>query len=270
MGYFLPAQSPPKHAYDASRIVATNPASSRTHTDPTRQPAPSRLPYDTKQVFYYGFRYYDAVTGRWPSRDPIGEFWGGANLYGFIGNQPVNHYDYLGLAVGDGCGCDADGNELKIVADDAGRECCEHLTEIVSIDSEHGVVGHTALNVPNGRGGRHRTGHAPSGGSTRVIGQAWWNDNTFPGRIRNDSDLNPDTSFQYVACPASVSELMQSIRDNIDNDYGTSNENARNCTGWACERVDDAGFTPPLPPDQRRNHPNDIPDRPRTLPRAVR
>jgi RHS repeat-associated protein len=28
-------------------------------------------------MFYYGFRYYDPVTGRWPSRDPIGEwsFW---------------------------------------------------------------------------------------------------------------------------------------------------------------------------------------------------
>ena len=24
-------------------------------------------------MFYYGFRYYDPVTGRWPSRDPLGE-----------------------------------------------------------------------------------------------------------------------------------------------------------------------------------------------------
>jgi RHS repeat-associated protein len=24
-------------------------------------------------MFYYGFRYYDPETGRWPSRDPIGE-----------------------------------------------------------------------------------------------------------------------------------------------------------------------------------------------------
>ena len=33
----------------------------------------SKSNYDTKQVFYYGFRYYDPVTGRWPNRDPIGE-----------------------------------------------------------------------------------------------------------------------------------------------------------------------------------------------------
>jgi hypothetical protein len=32
----------------------------------------------------------------WPSRDPIGER-GGRNLYGFVGNNGVNRWDYLGL-----------------------------------------------------------------------------------------------------------------------------------------------------------------------------
>ena len=45
---------------------------------------------------YYGYRYYDPVTGRWPSRDPIGED-GGENLYGFISNDGINYFDYLGL-----------------------------------------------------------------------------------------------------------------------------------------------------------------------------
>ena len=45
---------------------------------------------------YYGYRYYDPQTGRWPSRDPIGER-GGMNLYGFVGNDAVNRWDYLGL-----------------------------------------------------------------------------------------------------------------------------------------------------------------------------
>ena len=48
-------------------------------------------------LFYYGFRYYDPVTGRWPNRDPIGER-GGLNLYGMVGNNPVNLWDYLGMA----------------------------------------------------------------------------------------------------------------------------------------------------------------------------
>lgn len=47
-------------------------------------------------VAYYGYRYYDPVTGRWPSMDPIGER-GGVNLYGFVGNDGVNRLDLLGL-----------------------------------------------------------------------------------------------------------------------------------------------------------------------------
>jgi uncharacterized protein RhaS with RHS repeats len=47
-------------------------------------------------VTYYQYRYYDPVTGRWPSRDPIGER-GGVNLYSFVGNDGVNWWDPLGL-----------------------------------------------------------------------------------------------------------------------------------------------------------------------------
>lgn len=60
----------------------------------------------------YGFRYYGPVTGRWPSRDPIGER-GGVNLYGFVGNNPIDFIDVLGLrddecdVVGERIGCKA-------------------------------------------------------------------------------------------------------------------------------------------------------------------
>ncbi len=47
------------------------------------------------QVVYYGYRYYDPVTGRWPSRDPIKER-GGLNLYGFVNNKAVGFVDVLG------------------------------------------------------------------------------------------------------------------------------------------------------------------------------
>ncbi len=39
---------------------------------------------------------YDPTEGRWLSRDPIGER-GGINLYGYVGNGPVNYYDPSGL-----------------------------------------------------------------------------------------------------------------------------------------------------------------------------
>lgn len=42
------------------------------------------------------FRAYDAGLGRWISSDPIAED-GGLNLYGYVGNDPVNGWDPLGL-----------------------------------------------------------------------------------------------------------------------------------------------------------------------------
>ena len=45
---------------------------------------------------YYGYRYYDPLTGRWPSRDPIGER-GESNLYSILRNNALNKADYLGL-----------------------------------------------------------------------------------------------------------------------------------------------------------------------------
>ena len=44
----------------------------------------------------YTFRPYNPLDGRFLSRDPIGEQ-GGLNLYGFVGNDPVNVIDSLGL-----------------------------------------------------------------------------------------------------------------------------------------------------------------------------
>ena len=50
-------------------------------------------------MYYYGYRYYDPVTGRWPSRDPIEEE-GGTNLYGFVLNNPNLFHDVLGRQPG--------------------------------------------------------------------------------------------------------------------------------------------------------------------------
>ncbi len=66
---------------------------------------------DESDLLYYGFRYYDPNTGRWPSRDPIGEK-GGLNLYGMVGNDAVNNFDLFGhrgfldgLKAATGLGC---------------------------------------------------------------------------------------------------------------------------------------------------------------------
>ena len=89
-----------------------NPSDSGPATPPKRPPPPTpvntcnrfssnNLQQDAHaakraHVAYYGYRYYDPLTGRWPSRDPIGEK-GGLNLYGFVGNSECNRVDLLGL-----------------------------------------------------------------------------------------------------------------------------------------------------------------------------
>jgi len=62
-------------------------------------------------VTYYTYRYYDPVTGRWPTRDPIEER-GGVNLYRFGPNSPTSGYDYLGAWWGQG---DNDGSITDVL-----------------------------------------------------------------------------------------------------------------------------------------------------------
>lgn len=47
---------------------------------------------DESDLLYYGYRYYNASTGRWLSRDPIEEQ-GGQNLYAFCYNNGINRID---------------------------------------------------------------------------------------------------------------------------------------------------------------------------------
>ncbi|QTN31241.1 RHS repeat-associated core domain-containing protein [Akkermansiaceae bacterium] len=77
----------------------------------------STKPLDAETgLYYYGYRYYDPVTGRWPSRDPIGER-GGLNLYGFVENDGVNYLDRLGLIE---CPVNCSGAKLGVMKGELG------------------------------------------------------------------------------------------------------------------------------------------------------
>ncbi len=81
------------YEYDAfgNTTVATKP---KANLFPYRF---STKPLDaTSGLYYYGYRWYDSLTGRWPSRDPIEEE-GGLNLYGCVSNGAINTIDVLGL-----------------------------------------------------------------------------------------------------------------------------------------------------------------------------
>ena len=47
-------------------------------------------------LVYYNYRYYNPTTGKWLSRDHLGEN-SEINLYGFAFRQPINFFDKLGL-----------------------------------------------------------------------------------------------------------------------------------------------------------------------------
>jgi len=50
-------------------------------------------------LYYYRARWYDPAVGRFPSEDPIGFAGGEANVYRYVGNNPINSTDPLGEGV---------------------------------------------------------------------------------------------------------------------------------------------------------------------------
>jgi RHS repeat-associated protein len=68
-------------------------------TNPGFQPfgfAGSLLDNDTK-LTRFGARDYDAETGRWTAKDPLGFAAGDSNLYAYVGSSPQNWVDASGL-----------------------------------------------------------------------------------------------------------------------------------------------------------------------------
>jgi len=58
--------------------------------------------YDTDtKLTRFGYRDYDAYTGKWTAKDPIGFDGGDSNLYGYVLGDPVNLIDPWGLSQAD-------------------------------------------------------------------------------------------------------------------------------------------------------------------------
>ena len=108
-------KNPSSYFYDATTVAATSGSPASTY-------AQRRITQHHKAktgLYYYGYRYYDPVTGRWPSRDPLGDeafllsFTKGKNeeeveayrvetynnLYAFVKNTPITSQDYKGLKI---------------------------------------------------------------------------------------------------------------------------------------------------------------------------
>ncbi len=219
-------------------------------------------------MYSYGYRYYLPGIGRWPSRDPIWER-GGRNVYAMCSNRSISLVDRLGLDapghVGGGDRTPTDG--YSSCTDDAGRNCCCNAIQEVELRSSDG---HSFLSMPNGVG----YGHYPVGNKW----QASWVFGSSPGEVPgHDGSTNPDdgthnpphdydpeATKKYKACPETLSKLQSSIDNHRKDPYTAGNIAARNCTGWACSRLEDSGIKPPFAGNSPGLHPSDM--HPHTIP----
>jgi len=78
------------HRWNAHPRQTNGPANKAFHAVVLHTTAPG--------VPLYGYRHLSTELGRWVNRDPMWEA-GGVNLYGFVGNKPVNDSDLLGFLI---------------------------------------------------------------------------------------------------------------------------------------------------------------------------
>ncbi len=182
--------------------------------------------YVQQAVLYdYRNRMYWPSAGRFLQTDSLRFDAGDVNLCRYVSNNPVNAWDPFGL---------------KECTDDAGIKCCCDNIQDVNLENyTNGTsIPHTFLQTPFGSWGFYpRWNQAPLS----------------PGQVKNDGNhpKNPGGKT-YKACPGSVDKLKNSISQNQGGwsqpyDVRNSPFGGRNCSGWACDRLQDAGFKPPLP-----------------------
>ena len=200
---------------------------------------------DDLNWYYYGFRYYDPTTGRWPNRDPIEEQ-GGLNLYAFVGNDGVNAWDQLGLRPRGrsrsrgGPSCCGDSEY------DPSIECCENDSVVAKVTiwvckrplrfrgrelPQCGPLSHSYVatkdpaTTPAREMQSNRFGKQPrAGGEGGIIG---------PGYVvpePTDFTTNPDDCKEREVCPAE--------RERLTTEGKTSDgyfmfSPIHNCHGWA-------------------------------------
>ena len=119
---------------------------------------------DTKLV-HFGARDYDPETGRWMQRDPILFGGGQANLYAYVGNDPVNLTDPTGLlstqefllCLANPAGCMASLN--------AGNTANRDLRRLYGVPDPKGAFGSDHSSGPPG---------VPDGGTANAILHCTW------------------------------------------------------------------------------------------------
>ena len=174
------------------------------------------------------YRAYNPVLGRWINRDPIGEK-GGLDLYAYVRDNPVDLTDFFGL-------CPSGQS-----ADDAGACCCACDMQTVKflfrpLKFSPFDSGHSQVMLPSGP-----SGFGPAGSGWQIL----YGPGVGPPYSDSPSET-PRTAKSYKVCPSTLKKLQNSINMHSNDNYSLLNVFGNNCTGWACDRLSDAGLNPPV------------------------
>ena len=129
----------------------------------------------------------------------------------------------------------------KLVKDSAGVECCNIDLKTIELRTDiagpKDVVGHTFLSTPAGTVGYYPLtskvkphSYPTAAGATEGVAM---DDSTRP--------FIPKRTISYRLCPKSLKKLYNSIAAHGRGKFHAGNLPARNCVGWACQRLEDAG-----------------------------
>ncbi|HXJ57699.1 MAG TPA: RHS repeat-associated core domain-containing protein [Verrucomicrobiae bacterium] len=163
-------------------------------------------------LIYFGYRYYSPRDGSWLSRDPIGER-GGANLYGFARNDPLDYRDALGLRaefphrdlsryrVCKRSALIAQLQQGGVEPGDYQKDCCQLITVLIKLPlctapglDGKGLGGHTGIGIEDEY---YDFGPARSVGPIEAVigvpGSPWWDDPNFGAwdtqRVHSTDDI---------------------------------------------------------------------------------
>lgn len=143
---------------------------------------------------YNYFRDYDPSTGRYIQSDPIGLV-GGVNTNGYVGGDPVNWIDPMGLAT-------FNGGSMSDLS--PGMQAAVPTVDSTVSDA---FPNHTEATIVSTTGGAHNPGIVHGAGNAFDI-RVWSNPNQIPNNFQNVDPSGWVTPQQAAQCAKNLSNNL--------------------------------------------------------------